>query len=264
MGCLGRSVAVEDRRSIAHMDAAALGRLVRLRSRANASARSMRSRGAGRAAREAAEKEWAEARREADGLERGKPYEPRKPEAANPPSGAGKRKKTPAKRKSTAKSDAPKKTRSVFAPRPREVKKKPSERMPPKKRVEAMTENEVPPSKETASIGGSTLDPIELAESINRGYALLASTKRGFARASYILDTHERRMRIENAEALLEAKNARAMDMYLEGLMDSEEYRTLWKEKARTELAHFDAKSEVDRLKLLVRLMEASKDNPEG
>ncbi len=92
MGRLGRSVAMEDHRRITHMDAAALGRLVRLRSRANASARSMRSRGAGRAAREAAEKEWAEARREADRLERGKPYEPQKPEAENPPSGAGKRK----------------------------------------------------------------------------------------------------------------------------------------------------------------------------
>ncbi len=127
-----------------------------------------------------------------------------------------------------------------------------------------MTENEVPHSKDTASIGKSTLDPIELAESINRGYALLTSTKRDLARASYILDAHERRMRIDNAEALLEAKNTRAMDMYLEGLMDSEQYRTLWKGKARAELAHFDAKAEVDRLKLLVRLMEASKDKPEG
>ncbi|MGH3086638.1 MAG: hypothetical protein ACRDSJ_04890 [Rubrobacteraceae bacterium] len=85
----GRRFEVEDHPNISHMDAAALGRLVRLRSRANASARSMRSRGAGRAAREAAEKEWAEARREAERLERGKPYEPQKPEAKTPPSKAG-------------------------------------------------------------------------------------------------------------------------------------------------------------------------------
>ncbi|MGH3086639.1 MAG: hypothetical protein ACRDSJ_04895 [Rubrobacteraceae bacterium] len=126
-----------------------------------------------------------------------------------------------------------------------------------------MTENEVPLSKETASAGESALDPIELAGSINRAYERLMSTKRDLARAVYVLEAHEKRMRVENAEVLLEAKNARAMDIYLEGLMDGEEYRTLHKERTRAELAHFDARTEVDRLKLLVRLMEASKDASE-
>lgn len=259
-GPFGKEFGIGDYPDIAHMDVATIGRLVRLRSRANASARSMRSRGTGRAAREAAEKEWAEARREAERLVRGKPHEPQKGETKISPSENGGRKKTPPKPKTAPKAEA--------APRPgvsRPERVKTSGRIKlPKKRVEVtkvMTEKKVSPSKETASTSESATGRGELVESINRAYEMLKSTNRDLARAAYALEAHQKRMRIENAEALLEAKNARAMDMYLEGLTDNEEYRTLVMKKTRAELAHFDAKAEVERIKLLVRLMEATTDD---
>jgi hypothetical protein len=76
----------------------------------------------------------------------------------------------------------------------------------------------------------------------------LASTDR--ALAEYI-----RRIRLDNAEAILEAKNERTASLYLDGLLDTDEHRCLEADRARAELEHQHAMREVERLHLIVRLL---------
>lgn len=62
-------------------------------------------------------------------------------------------------------------------------------------------------------------------------------------------------MKLDSAEALLEAKNERTANLYLEGLLDTDEHRRLEAEKTRAELDHRHARREVERLHLIVRLI---------
>jgi transposase-like protein len=75
------------------------------------------------------------------------------------------------------------------------------------------------------------------------------------ARADRDLAEHVRRIRLDNAEAILEAKNERTASLYLDGLLDTEEHRRLEDIRARAELDHQHARREVDRLHLIVRLV---------
>ena len=75
------------------------------------------------------------------------------------------------------------------------------------------------------------------------------------ATADRSLAEHVRRIRLENAEAILEAKNERTASLYLEGLLDTDEYRRLEADRARAELDHQHAIREVERLHLIVRLL---------
>ena len=78
------------------------------------------------------------------------------------------------------------------------------------------------------------------------------------AGADRSLAEHVRRVRLENAEAILEAKNERTASLYLDGLLDTEEHRRLDAERARAELDLGHARREVERLHLIVRLLDAT------
>ncbi len=102
------------------------------------------------------------------------------------------------------------------------------------------------------------LDVGRLAGEISRAHERLAGTRRELVAATDALSDHERRAKVENADTLLEAKNERTASLYLEGILDTPEHAELVSAKRRMELAHYEARLEVERLELLVRLLEAS------
>ena len=95
-----------------------------------------------------------------------------------------------------------------------------------------------------------------LMEEINAAYYRLSAATEELARADRELAQHIRRIRLDNAEAILEAKNERTASLYLDGLLDTDEHRRLEDIRARAELDHQHARGEVDRLHLIVRLQE--------
>jgi hypothetical protein len=95
-----------------------------------------------------------------------------------------------------------------------------------------------------------------LMEEINAAYHRLSAATEELARADRELAQHVRRIRLDNAEAILEAKNERTASLYLDGLLDTDEHRRLEDIRARAELDHQHARREVDRLHLIVRLQE--------
>ena len=96
-----------------------------------------------------------------------------------------------------------------------------------------------------------------LIEEINSAYRQLSAATENLARADRELAEHVRRVRLDNAEAILEAKNERTASLYLDGLLDTDEHRSLENIRARAELDHQHARREVDRLHLIVRLLGA-------
>jgi hypothetical protein len=100
-----------------------------------------------------------------------------------------------------------------------------------------------------------------LIEEINSAYRRLNAATEELANADSELAEHIRRVRLDNAEAILEAKNERTASLYLDGLLDTEEHRRLEADRARAELDLQHAKREVERLHLIVRLLgtQASK-----
>jgi len=107
-------------------------------------------------------------------------------------------------------------------------------------------------------LDGTRLDAERLAGEISHAYERLAGTRRELVAATDALSDHERGAKVENADTLLEAKNERTASLYLEGILDTPEHLELLSAKRRTELAHYEARLEVERLELLVRLLEAS------
>ena len=75
------------------------------------------------------------------------------------------------------------------------------------------------------------------------------------SRADRELAEDIRRVRLDNAEAILEAKNERTASLYLDGLLDTDEHRRLEADRARADLDHQHARREVERLHLIVRLL---------
>jgi hypothetical protein len=94
-----------------------------------------------------------------------------------------------------------------------------------------------------------------LIEEINSAYRRLNAATEDLASADRELAEHIRRVRLDNAEAILEAKNERTASLYLDGLLDTDEHRRLEDIRARAELDHKHARGEVDRLHLIVRLV---------
>ena len=92
-------------------------------------------------------------------------------------------------------------------------------------------------------------------EEINSAYRRLNGATEELASADRELVEHIRRVRLDNAEAILEAKNERTASLYFDGLLDTEEHRCLESERARAELDLQHAKREVERLHLIVRLL---------
>ena len=98
----------------------------------------------------------------------------------------------------------------------------------------------------------------KLMGEIDEAYRELSAAVEGLAKADRELSEFVRRTRLENAEALLEAKNERTANLYLEGMLDTDEYRALSEAKYRAELDHGHARREVERLHLIVRLLGAN------
>ena len=94
-----------------------------------------------------------------------------------------------------------------------------------------------------------------LIEEINAAYRRLSDATEGLARADHGLNEHVRRVRLDNAEAILEAKNERTASLYLDGMLDTEEHSRLVDDRARAELDLQHARREVERLRLIVQLL---------
>jgi len=95
-----------------------------------------------------------------------------------------------------------------------------------------------------------------LIEEINAAYRRLGTAAEDLARADRGLTEHVRRVRLDNAETILEARNERTASLYLEGLLDTEEHRRVEDNRVRAELDLQHARREVERLHLIVRLLE--------
>jgi hypothetical protein len=95
-----------------------------------------------------------------------------------------------------------------------------------------------------------------LIAEINSAYRRLSAATEDLASADRELSEHVRRVRLDNAEAILEARNERTASLYLDGLLDTDDHRRLEDNRARAELDHQHARREVDRLHLIVRLLE--------
>jgi hypothetical protein len=94
-----------------------------------------------------------------------------------------------------------------------------------------------------------------LIEEIYAAYRRLSSATEDLARADRELTEHVRRVRLDNAETILEAKNERTASLYLDGLLDTEEHRRLEADRARAELDLQHVKLAVERLHLIVHLL---------
>ena len=94
-----------------------------------------------------------------------------------------------------------------------------------------------------------------LIEEINAAYRRLSHAAEDLVRADRELAEYVRRIRVDNAEAILEAKNERTASLYLDGLLDTDEHRRLQDIRAKADLDHQHARREVERLHLIVRLL---------
>jgi hypothetical protein len=94
-----------------------------------------------------------------------------------------------------------------------------------------------------------------LVQEITTAYRRLSAATENLASADRELSGHVRRVRLDNAEAILEAKNERMANLYLDGLLDTEEHMGLEDDMARAQLDLQNAKLEVERLQLIVRLL---------
>ena len=94
-----------------------------------------------------------------------------------------------------------------------------------------------------------------LIEEINVAYRRLSAAVEDLARADGEIAEHVRKVRLDNAETILEAKNERTANLYLDGLLDTEDHRRLETDRARAELDLQRARHEVERLHLVVRLL---------
>src|SRR5215210_3932976 len=94
-----------------------------------------------------------------------------------------------------------------------------------------------------------------LIEEIDTAYCRLNAATEDLASANRELTEHVWKVRLDNAEAILEARNERTAKLYLDGLLDTEEHRRLETNRAKAELDHQHAKREVDRLHLIVLLL---------
>src|ERR671914_188838 len=92
-------------------------------------------------------------------------------------------------------------------------------------------------------------------EEINVAYRRLSATAEDLARVDRELAEYVRKVRLDNAETILEAKNERTARLYLDGLLDTEDHRRLETDRARAELDFQRARHEVERLHLVVRLL---------
>ncbi len=103
-----------------------------------------------------------------------------------------------------------------------------------------------------------------LIEEIDAAYRRLSAATENLARADRELTGHVRRVRLDNAETILEARNERTASLYLDGLLDTEEHRRLEDNRARADLDLQHARREVERLHLIVKLLGTSTSDTES
>jgi hypothetical protein len=97
----------------------------------------------------------------------------------------------------------------------------------------------------------------ELIRQIDEAYRSLTTAREDLASADRALSEHVRAVRIKIADTLLEAKNERTANLYLEGALDNEDHRRLLADKERADLNHQHARREVERLHLVVKVLSA-------
>jgi hypothetical protein len=95
-----------------------------------------------------------------------------------------------------------------------------------------------------------------LIEEIDAADRRLSAAAEDLARADRELAEYVRRVRLDNAGAILETKNESTASLYLDGLLNTDEHRRLEADRTRAELDHQHARCEVDRLHLIVRLLD--------
>jgi hypothetical protein len=103
--------------------------------------------------------------------------------------------------------------------------------------------------------GKTTMTNDALIEEINSAYRRLSAAAEDLVRADRELAEYVGRVRLDNAEAILEAKNERTASLYLDGLLDTDEHRRLETDRVRADLDYQHARREVERLHLIVRLL---------
>jgi hypothetical protein len=94
-----------------------------------------------------------------------------------------------------------------------------------------------------------------LIEEINAAYRRLSAAAEELERTDRELTEYVRRVRLDNAEAILEARNERTASLYLDGLLDTDEHRRLQDNRAKADLDHQHSRRDVERLHLIVRLL---------
>jgi hypothetical protein len=112
------------------------------------------------------------------------------------------------------------------------------------------------PAKANRAEAEAPMTKDALIKEINSAYRRLDAATEELASTDRELEEHIRRVRLDNAEAILEAINERTASVYLDGLLDTEEHRRLEADRGRAELDLQHAKREVERLHLIVRLPE--------
>lgn len=93
---------------------------------------------------------------------------------------------------------------------------------------------------------------------IASAYSRLGATKRKLSEAEGAVRNHEQRIRVEKRQLLTNAKNERVAGLVLDEALATDEYRKKLRSRESAELAHFEARAEVDRLQLVVRLLRAT------
>lgn len=76
-----------------------------------------------------------------------------------------------------------------------------------------------------------------LIEDLDEAYRRPSAATEEIARTDGDLAEHVGRNRPHNAEAILEARNGRTANLYLDGLLDTDEHRRPEAERARADLA---------------------------
>ena len=96
----------------------------------------------------------------------------------------------------------------------------------------------------------------DLTAQIERVYPKLAEASEELAQAQLLYERKVRDLRVTHADALLECKNERMANLYLDGIMERDrELLQLENRKVRAELEHQLARREIERLHLIVRLL---------
>lgn len=121
-----------------------------------------------------------------------------------------------------------------------------------------------PTSISVPAVGQGSERIEELIQQIETAYKKLGATRRKQARAETARRRHEIRIRQDNADALISTKNERTEKLYLEGLLDTDQHRKLQDDEKRAELEHFEARCEVDRLQLTVKLLRTAAVGTDG